>query len=309
MAKFYRNSFVIAVIAIALGLGCSIVGVVGGGIGLFRDMVMSDDFSIHGGDGVLRVFGIDLLGGNGEEDESAASTEGVYPLSEYKIDNLQLDIGRANCEIVYEEGADAYKVSVLRRTEDGNVEYGVRENTLYVKSNNSAKLTKIKADKIVITVPEEKVYSQVKIALGAGMIEIEDRLAAKDVTMEIGAGNLEADTIVAEKKFQCEIGAGNLEIDTLRAGTIQAECDAGRIALDSAKVEKDMNIQCNVGAVEIDMEEKENSFNYELSCAMGAISVGEEEHSGMDYSQKVDNKADRTCTVECNMGAVTVDFQ
>lgn len=310
MSKFYKSSLIIAAVSIALGLGFSIVGMVGGGIGLFREMVMSDDFSINWTDGTLKVFGINLLDENWKEDGSGTSTEGVYSLSEYKIENLQLDIARANCEIVYEEGADAYRVSVLKRREDSQVEYGVKDNTLYVKSNNSAKtITKIKADKIVITIPEEKVYDKIDIVLGAGTISMEDKLAAKEFTTEIGAGSIEADTIVAKDKFKCDVGAGNLEIDTLKAGTIRANCDAGRIAVDSAKVDKDMEIQCNAGAVDFDMEEAEDTFNYDISCAMGSISVGEEEHLGIDFSQEVDNGADRTCTVECNMGAVTVEFQ
>lgn len=309
MNRFYKNSFVIAIVSIVIGLSFSIVGAVGGGIGLFCEMVESGEFEFDWGED---IFGIRLFGGDEKRDgDTAGNPQGIYSLSEYVINNIQLDIGKVNCEIVYEQGADAYNI-LMEEGDSQQVKYGVKNHTLYVKCSNGRSLFAGKTagpGKIVITIPEKKVYDSLELTLGAGNLEMENELAAKNVSMEVGAGNIKADKITTQEKFQCEVGAGDIEISEFSAKTLDAQCAMGEISIDSATVSGDIKIECNLGQVKVALEEEQETFNYDISCAMGTISVGEEERSGMESSQSIDNKADRTCTVECNMGSVIVDFQ
>lgn len=313
MGRFYKNSLKIALISSLLGIVLILVGVVGGGAGLFKQMIKNGDFSF--GDDDFHWVDFSFLDDDWEddwddEDYEDTETQGIYSLSEYQIENLDIQIGASSCEILYDKGQAAYSISVKPGQGNEDIQYGVKDNTFYVKCSTDISILsgKTKPNKIVITIPEKKVYDKVRLSLGAGSVEVEPELQAKEMEIEIGAGNIEADRVVTENQLNCEVGAGNLEIDGIKAGSLKAECDAGRLVFDSLQVSGDVDIRCNAGKVELELEEAKKSFNYDLSCALGQISIDEEEHAGIDFSQKMDNKADRTCKVDCNVGSVSIDF-
>ncbi|MDE6314493.1 MAG: DUF4097 domain-containing protein [Lachnospiraceae bacterium] len=311
MKSFYKNSFTVAVCSILLGIVLVLVGGLAGGTGLFLRMIDSGDFSIDGND--ILIWDDDWNDvWDWDWDDDTTVLEFTYPMEEYNIENLDLQIGASTCEIRYDEDSSAYvvKVQTSAKSWEG-VQTDVKNDTLCVECSSDFKLLSKKrwANKIVITIPEKKVYDKVTLSIGAGNAEIEHTLQAREFSVEIGAGNIQAENLVAEKRMECEVGAGNLEIEEIKAGNLKMKCEAGRLVGDSVHVSGNVNINCDAGLVELELEEKESSFDYDLSCSVGRITIGDDSHSGLAFSKTIDNKADRELKVECNVGSVIVDFE
>lgn len=311
MKSFYKNSFTVAVCSILLGIVLVLVGGLAGGTGLFLRMIDSGDFSIDGND--IPIWDDDWNDvWDWDWDDDTTVLEFTYPMEEYNIENLDLQIGASTCEIRYDEDSSAYvvKVQTSAKSWEG-VQTDVKNDTLCVECSSDFKLLSKKrwANKIVITIPEKKVYDKVRLSIGAGNAEIEHTLQAREFSVEIGAGNMQAEKLVAEKRMECEVGAGNLEIEEIKAGNLKMKCEAGRLVGDSVHVSKNVDINCDAGLVDLELEEKESSFDYDLSCSVGRITIGDDSHRGLAFSKTIDNKADRELKVECNVGSVVVDFE
>lgn len=302
MKRFYKNSLIIALTCIFLGIIVTLAGVAGGGISLFEEMVNNNEFSF----GSDNKIGIHL---EDEDYSSSTDTEVIYeyPVSEYDIKDLDLDIGASELKIEYED-TDTYRVYV--KVGDGS-EHGckVKDGALKIESSTDIKLFsgQYQPQEITLTIPESVSLREIDITIGAGALTAE-KLEGKEIELEVGAGNIEVETLSSEKEMNLSVGAGNMEIDAVWAEKLEAACEAGRMYVDNVKVSSNVDVNCDVGYFYMNLAEEESSFNYDLECSLGDLSVGGESHSGFDFEDKIDNGANRNLKAECNVGSLEIEF-
>ena len=312
MKSFYKNALILSIICIILGLGMTVVGAAKGGIDLFRRMVIDGELSFSYGDNNIGINGDSIgISSNGNDYDTDEVYEYEFNVSDdnYTIENLDLSVGATAVWIEYGD-TEKFQVTIEKSEIGGTHSCEVKDNTLYIESS-ADEVKNILGDstfhKINLVIPKNYVFKEVKLSLGAGNIEGEG-LEAEKILADIGAGNMEIETLKAGKNIEVSVGAGNFEIDEMKAEELKIKCDAGRVYAEEAEVKKDITLTCDAGYVYMDIKESQESYNYDLKCSMGSISVGDESYNGHVFSKNIDNQAVRAVKAECNIGAIEIGF-
>lgn len=300
MKKFYKVTLITALLCIVFGFCMVAAGAVQGGIQLFLNMVDNNEFSISGGD-MIHWFVME------DDDKEYEDIDYSFPMKE--IDKLELDIGASSLQIKYED-IEEYQVQV-HQSKRGYIFCEKAGSVLSIESgieNSVINLGGETGNKITLTIPKEAKLKEIELTLGAGSCT-GDKLCASTMSIEIGAGNLEVDELKAEKTMELSVGAGNIEADKIEARQLELECEAGRCYVKKVTTKDDIDLTCDAGYVYIGLQGTEESYNYDLSCAMGSLKVAGQQHSGVDFSKETDHGADKELTAECNVGAIEIEFK
>lgn len=299
MKKFYKITLIAALLCIVFGFCMVAAGAVQGGIQLFLNMVDNNEFSISGGD----IIHLSMLE---DDDEEYEDIDYSFPMED--IDKLELDIGASSLQIKYED-VEEYQVQVRQSKrgyifceEDGSVlsiESGIENSVIHLGGETGNKIT--------LTIPKDAELKEIELTLGAGSCSGE-KLCAHTMSIEIGAGNLDVDQLKAEKTMELSVGAGNIQADKIEAKQLELECDAGRCYVKKVTTKNDISLTCDAGYVYVGLQGTEESYNYDLSCSMGSLKVAGQQHSGVDFSKETDHGADKELKVECNVGAIEIEF-
>ena len=304
MNKFIRALLVTFGICLAVGGGLLIAGIALGGTWEDASVVIGEDAYDVGNmfsHGILR-FG-ERTPGSGDSDtpESGVMT-GELEEAAKEIRDLEMTLHSCELQIVrskddqirleIEDGMDQY-FNVIRK-----------DRTLSIEDTRKTKKN-LKAARITLQIPEDHLFDEVSMELGAGTITI-DRLAADAMDIEGGAGQIKAQTLIANRELDADIGAGEFSIGEATLGETNIECGVGRFAITSCTLEGDADISSGVGEVNIGIIGEKEDFNYELSCGMGELDVFGDSYTSLGKDKEIDNGARYTISMDCGVGRVNV---
>lgn len=142
---------------------------------------------------------------------------------------------------------------------------------------------------------------------GTLLIQIPEGMQFDEVSLLVGAGILYADDIQA-KELDIEVGAGQVSLDSFTADKMSLECGAGEAIVRGDAV-REANIECGVGSVTYTAVGYQQDYNYELSCGIGELIVGNDSFSGLGKERSIDNGGSKSMDIECGIGSVTVAFE
>lgn len=197
--------------------------------------------------------------------------------SKYDVDKLVIDVEAAN--VVLNEKFGQEDIGV--HTEGRKFEVDLKGETLYIKSNSATE-----ENKVELYFPADFYFEEVEITMGASEMKITG-LNTNDFHAEIGAGELD----VYEgnvKDFSVDIGMGDFEYE----GIIKGDCD----------------LDCGMGNMELRLEGSKEDFNYEIDCAAGNVTVGNESFAGFANAKEIEHGADADMDIDCGMGNVIIEF-
>lgn len=182
----------------------------------------------------------------------------------------------------------------------------VEDTTLYIKSSVTGKRWGISnANEIIIYIPEGAYFDNADIEVGAGMLEF-DGLTANSVNLEVGAGQITLRDMQIND-LEASVGMGQITLKGMSVENLDAEVGMGQLSAEGL-ITGDASIECSMGNVILKLEGSQQDFNYELSKAMGNVTLGKESSSGFASERYVDNNSDKTMDIECAMGNVTIKF-
>lgn len=165
------------------------------------------------------------------------------------------------------------------RTEEGS-------GKIVIQDTRSGTVKKRK--KVRVSVPSGKKFDSVTLGVDAGSIEMTGTMNADEFTVEVGAGEFSGEGITAQK-CDLQVGAGTIDLNYIDA--------------------KELNADCGTGEIDMSVTGKEQDYNYELSCGMGAIDLNESEYSGLGVEKDISNEgAARNMVLSCGMGEIDVEF-
>ena len=143
--------------------------------------------------------------------------------------------------------------------------------------------------KITVSVPDKTRFDELEIDLDAGAITIDQDLFAANLGISVGAGEMNANSVLSAKEAEIEVGAGSVAIFKLDAQSVKGECGLG-----------EMNIT---------LKGKKEDYNCHVECGVGSLNVGQEDFSGFSGEHSLNhNGATRTLELECGMGELNADF-
>lgn len=338
MKKFYKYSLIIAGILAAAGLVlCLFCGFMGGRA--WKKLVrtqkvveqmakLSDKLGFH----VSFGDGNGIYIGSEENDVTvgAGDASGVsldYADGKLVVNGEEIVVGKADYEVptdgltalVAELGAGSFEIrenAALTDTiqihisgignwnytvEGGMLRLGVRQES---ESFRLGDLTKI-AD-CVIELPQGFTWEEVVTDVGAGELSL-DGVCAEQMLLEVGAGQIRAGQVKSDS-LRINVGAGQATCKNMESKEVALDVSMGE-CIYKGTVEDDLAVDCATGNVELHVNGKETDRNYDISCSMGNIDIGDMSMVGIDREVHKDNGAEHTFTISCSMGNVTVDFE
>ena len=219
-------------------------------------------------------------------------------------DIRELDFEVGACSFTTEPSPD--DCFYLEAEYAGKLQSYVEDGTLYIRSTAAVKKwNELNGCRIILYVPEDAYFDDAEIEVGAGQLEF-DRLHAKDISLEVGAGQISLSNLQTES-LEVSVGLGRLELKDMTVGTLDAEIGMGEFAAEGA-LNGDADVECSMGNVSLKLEGSQRDFNYELSKAIGNVTLGSSSSSGFASEKYVDNGANKTIDVDCAMGNVSIRF-
>ena len=93
-----------------------------------------------------------------------------------------------------------------------------------------------------------------------------------------------------QEKAELTVGTGNIDLENLKVQNLEADC--------------------GIGNIDLGIDGKEKDYDYEISCAAGAIDIGDSSFSGLGHEKKISNPGSAgKMTFDCGVGNITVDFE
>lgn len=305
MKKFTKGSLMIAGGFAVIGLICLIIAGIFGGRSIWYD-IREANFT-HGYSYTSR------LTINGEELKENQFFQDTISAAE--VEALDLTVGIGEFTIVErDDNEDIFELVVNGR---GEVDYGVKDKTLYVEGfENYNKRYKVNwfafsedfdwgNNQITLYVPRNKGYQDVELNIGAGSVDI-IKLKADRIISEVGAGEL-AVTDFTANELSVSVGVGHAEFSEAHVKDLKMDIGVGESNF-YGKVDGDMDISSNIGSTQLELDQAENDFNYDVYCGVGNVEIARYYYNGLGASKYIDNDARQECTVNCSIGNVTIHF-
>lgn len=263
-----------------------------------------------------------------ESKAEAASTEGDWVQSQESwsaagIRNLNIDFDFGRLEILPSD-SDEIEMEVSYRSiweKYQRTIYWMQDNdTLEVHDSTDRKIFSLFGHgvgdaKLVIRIPEDKMFEELKLEIGAADVDVslDTQLFASEMDISLGTGQLsgssaqEGKVILNAKEMNLDIGAGKLELSGIVADTLKADCGAGELSLKHVTA-KDVDVESGVGRVVLEMNGRKEYYNYDVECGIGHVVIGDSTYSGLGASKNIDNGADQDMVIECGIGEVEISF-
>lgn len=323
MRKFIKFCVTAAMLLIVVGLIAGIAITFAGGGNELLEMVKNGELTLSEDD---FNFSAEDFGNNIEINE----IEPIYDLDDVEIFKSDKEImsGDIPLTAIQSDGVEDLDINLgggeffIKKSPDSNF-YIQAENVekLQIYTDNDTLHLKALRDDIndnettVELYLPEKMYEEMSVSLGAGMVMLEDSVSVSSFEGEIGAGQMIMEGIDCNN-MSVKVGAGefvgenvNVKLDAdLKIG-------AGHIQMDGY-VGENLDVKCSMGAAEIYLANAETDFNYEVECVAGSVQIGEHEYNAFAFGDsesdindsEIDNNASGEISIDCSMGSVVVEF-
>lgn len=265
-----------------------------------------------------------------DEDWDEMNPADMQEATDLKADQItKLQISLKACYLSIQPSED----DNIRLSVSGNkdeVKYQIDGETLVIKTRyNDNWLQYVNMGqrnaRVVLQIPEDKHFEQLDMDFGAGKIK-SMALQADDMELALGAGKCDIEGLSAGK-MELSIGAGKMTVGSLEADKATIDLGAGEISVKEAAVPEKLDLQigmgnaviegsvtgkmtaeCGMGSLQLKLDDSEKDHNYSVDCAMGNVTIGDMNYSGMAASKEINNDADSKFNISCSMGNVSLRF-
>lgn len=199
-----------------------------------------------------------------------------------------LDINADVCSITIQRGYE-YRLQVGEKMADtvtNTLDDGKWQITQ--KNKNSLENTGSNNATVIITIPGEVTFEK--------------------ISCELGVGELDAELLAAEE-IDLESGVGDLTVDGVQCTKLSVNCGTGSADIGASTISESAELENGVGDLILTLEGTEADYNYDVSCGMGSVRIGDlMDIDAMDGDQTVDQEKDCWIHADNGMGDVTINF-
>ena len=315
MKNFTKAALIVTLILVILG---SIFCAVGLGIGFsfsdFWDEVEEGEFSIGPFKHIPFISRHYDRGDDGKTIWESKDSES-FAFSRKEIRDLEMDLDYGGITIE-RSGKDEETIYVFveyrKKNHKRQVEAYVSGKILYLEEKGASWTRDDDSVKITMQIPEKALeepwLNSINIEQGAGFIDINMPLTAKEISINVDAGMCSVNKkLTASEELSAQVGAGQILLSEVVAGSL--ELSAGLGQLTAERIEADtVEIECGVGQIEVTAAGKESDYSYYVDCAVGSVRVGGNEFSGVGSGREIENDGSREMDINCDVGEVHVTF-
>lgn len=215
------------------------------------------------------LFGIysiaNVLGLKKSESKQTDSLEDVtVNMESTQIDTLKIELEYTNLKI---QNGEVLKVE----SNSSNISCTQNNNQLSIKEKDHNWFSNNDANELIIYIPEDMLFDNVKMDTGAGEIYIE-RLQTKELDFEMGAGKVEIQNLKVLNNAKIDGGAGKVEILDGEINNLDLDMGIGESILNT-KLNGNNDIDAGVGKLEIDLTDEIENYTIKISKGIGAITI------------------------------------
>ncbi len=323
MKNFVKVALIVALVLVVLGSVCCTVSL---GIGF-----SFDEFWTEVEDGKYSFGPIESLGDvawrnrfNWQDDgESWKSAEREDFIFQCQGDEAASPVKKLDLEVYYgtvnivenTENEENIQVTVEYRKKNHRrkVEAQQDGDTLKIAETGSKHSRNNDSTRVTIRIPEMmmeggNILEELSLKQDAGDISVDMPLLAKNIGIRVNAGECQAHSkIRAQQEFKADVGAGEIDLPAVEAAKVILNADVGEI--DASRITADeIYVDCSIGSIDAMVSGREQDYNYEISCGVGEVTIGDNDYASLGTSKKIDNSGSKRMEVDCNIGEVDISF-
>lgn len=191
-----------------------------------------------------------------EEDENRELRDEVINCD---FNNIEMHINGIDLEI---NKSSDFKI----QTNSDNIKLTCKKNTLYI--NDTSKVVN-KSYKLIINIPEDKIFDSSAIELGAGKVSI-DTLKTSELSLELGAGKVTIDELNVMEEAEIDGGVGEFNINSGKISNLSLELGVGKTVIKS-KLLGDNEINAGVGELNLNLVSSDYIINIDKGIGNATI--------------------------------------
>ena len=236
-----------------------------------------------------------ILGLKQDIERSMNSEMVVTDLENNNAATLDIELAFTNLTI---KTGDSLKIE----TDNSNISYKQENQTLQIKEKNKKWFSNYVEKELILYLPEGIEFEKVKIATGAGKIDIET-LKTGNLSFELGAGETEIQNLNVSKECEIDGGAGKLSIFSGTINDLDLDMGVGKVNLTSSLTGKN-EINAGVGTLNIDLQGEKESYKIQADKGLGSVKIdGKEIIDG-----EIFGNGENHIEVDGGVGNIDIDF-
>lgn len=215
---------------------------------------------------------------NAAEDPSRDTEDGNRDFSQSEtvqaFTDIELELSKCT---LYIRSGDAFDIS---GGTGSSPDYEIKNDTLYL-DNNGAK-------ELVLELPENEIYGNLRISLNDGHLYGETALNAETLELSVKHGDAALNKITV---------SGSSVIDS-EEGSVYLCGDLGST----------LTANCNQGHFELAVPYEQEDGNYELDLYEGDIRLGNKNYHGKSQHETINNGGSHTVILNADRGDISMSF-
>ena len=230
------------------------------------------------------------------------------------VEKLDLEVYYGTVDIVEkteDEGEIQVTVEYRKKNHKRKVEAYKDGTTLKIEETGSKRSRNNDSTRITIRIPQDigHNFKEILLQQDAGDIYVDMPLTAEQVSIKVNAGECDVSSkLTALEECTADVGAGEIDLHNIEAAKVLLNADVGKIDVDKVTAD-DIIIDCGIGSIDAEVTGHEDDYNYDISCSVGEVSVGDHDYAGFGSKKKIDNSADKKMEINCNIGEVDISFE
>ncbi len=307
MGKFIKTCLIIGVICIVAGIVTSGTGIFKGGLTQIKEEILNGEWSINLGEHTEMEPFFELEEQHYFKEDVLVNVdmEKVQDtFSEADVQELHIKSAGVTVEFAEHEGEGIFIEANMVHKYQAYLEAG--ELHIIARGQSGQNLGK---GEVKVSVPSSLCNSgavDLEIESAASVVTF-DKLTAKDVELKVSAGTISWKELTVGE-LRVEMAAGTVNgMNTTVTGETDMKVSAGTITLTGV-LGSETELETTAGKVEIALEDAFKAYNYDISCAGGSVTVGDQVVEGIAKTAQLEHGALKHIDIECSVGAVNISF-
>lgn len=232
-----------------------------------------------------------------KKDSKIASDEiSITNFENTDIATLDIEVGYTNLKI---------KTGDFLRIETNNSNINCKQNNqnLQIKEKNHNWFSNSENLDLILYIPENLEFEEVKINAGTGKISVEN-LTVNNLSFELGAGESEIQKLNVSKKCNIAGGAGKVNILSGIINDLDLDMGVGEVNLDVSITGKS-DIDAGIGSLNMELQGNKEDYEIKTDKGIGSVKIdGKEVLDGEIYGD-----GEKYIEIDGGIGNITVNFK
>ncbi len=215
-------------------------------------------------------------------------------IEDSQVSKLKIDLEYSNLKI---QKGETFK----SESNSSDITCIQKNNQLVIQEKNHNWFSRNNASELVVYIPENMLFDEIKIEAGAGEVYIET-LEAKELDFEIGAGKVAVQNLEVSRQAKIDGGAGKVEILSGTINDLDLDMGVGEFILKS-KLTGRNDIDSGVGRLDIDLTDNTENYTIKVEKGLGSIRIDGKEVE----NNKVYGDGETYISIDGGVGSIIID--